>query len=184
MRDHFRALARIGHSLEDRMLDIFVDDLVLNLTVKNGPRSIRVTQFDAFVKGNLVARIAEPVQLFDLELIQGVVHGFSPAWHMLLYVIEDHFWRLTTLLNKRNLECSTTDPRVCLCFDPQKLISSQIVSAEAHVLKAQGHLLPLLLFDVHLFQSRWKFISGKVLHQIDWNSNFLAEAIKVKVLLL
>lgn len=43
MRDHLRALARIGHSLEDRMLYIFVDDLVLNLTVKNGPRSIRVT---------------------------------------------------------------------------------------------------------------------------------------------
>ena len=55
MCDHFRALARVGHSLEDRMFYVFVDDLVLNFTIKNGPRGIRIIQFDAFVKGNLVA---------------------------------------------------------------------------------------------------------------------------------
>ena len=140
----------------------------------------------ALAKATFATKIASVLaqKLFDLELIQGVVHSFSPAWHMLLDIIEDHFWRLTTLLDKRNLECPTTDPRVCFCSNPQKLISSQIVSQETSMLKAQGHLLPILLINVNLFQSRWKFFSGKVLHQIDRNSNFLAEAIKVEVLLL
>ena len=102
---------------------------------------------------------------------------------MLFDVIEDHFWRLTTHFNERNLVCSS-DPGICICSDPHKFISSQIVSAEAGMLKAQGHLLPLLLINVHLLQSRWEFLCGKVLHQVDWNSNFLAEAIKVEVLLL
>ena len=111
MGDHFRALARFGHSLEDSMLYVFVDDLVFNFTVKNSPRGIRVTQFDAFVKGDLVARIAQPVQLLDLELIQRVMHSFSPAWHMLLDVIEDNFCRLTAIFNEWNLVYSS-DPRV------------------------------------------------------------------------